>query len=82
METLTTMYGNFNVYINQLFEAGEDIFHVSFIDKENKLQIVRMQMGLNKCSFVDPHGLPSWIIALEQQLSDIIIKQALLQYQS
>jgi hypothetical protein len=82
METLTTPYGSFVAYVNRLTEDDRDIFHVSFIDKENKLRIVRMQMGVDNCIFANPGDLPSWIVDLEQQLSDLIIKQALLQYRS
>lgn len=80
METLQTPYGNFNVYLNPLYSAQGNYFHISFVDKKNKLHVILMQEKWGVWLITDPGKQPDWILALSSQLDKLIIKEQLKTY--
>jgi hypothetical protein len=76
MELLQTPFGSFPVYLNRLFESQEITFHVSFVDKNNKLHVVLMQCTAEKSIIMNRESLPEWIVALQDQL-DVMIRTEL-----
>jgi hypothetical protein len=78
MNTLESVYGRFNIYVNQLPPPDDDLIHLSFVDKDNKTQVVLMRKIAGKWFFADPKSLPLWIISLQEQF-DVLIKKDNLQ---
>jgi hypothetical protein len=72
MKKLLTPFGSFNIYINRLLEEGDDIFHISFIDKNNKAHIIHMQQGPVEWDIINPDAIESWIVSLRAQLQELI----------
>jgi hypothetical protein len=80
MEFLQTPFGSFTVYLNRLSESQENNFHISFVDKNNRLHVVLVQWTEEKCIIANRESLPDWIVALQDQL-DVMIRKELLQEQ-
>jgi len=77
MEVIQTAFGLFNVYLNRLSEPDKHIFHISFVDKNNKLHSMRMHFADGKWVFINPEAYPDWLVRLEKQFSDLIMKEIL-----
>jgi hypothetical protein len=75
MEILQTPYGNFLVYVNRLDHLQDNIYHVSFVDKDNKTQVILMQRTLDGWSVSSPQNLPGWLMGLQHQLCDVVQKE-------
>ena len=78
MGTLETSYGNFSIYLNRLHG---NLFHISFVDKQNKTQFFLMRYQNDKWIFEGMNNLPDWISRMQDQL-DTLIKRQLLKDQS
>jgi len=77
MEVIQTAFGLFNVYLNRLNEPDENLYHISFVDKNNKLHSMQMHFADGKWIFVSPNTYPDWVTRLEKQFSDLIMKEIL-----
>ena len=78
METIKTIYGTFNVYINSIHGIGEDLLHLSFVGKDKKLQIIIMHQLLSgKWEFDREDKYPDWIVSMKNTFDWIIAKQEL-----
>ena len=75
MEILQTPMGNFNIYINRLTSPQENIYHISFVDRNNKTYVVLMQRTRNEWVITNSQSLPQWIMDLQQQLCDLVAAQ-------
>lgn len=82
MEILQTPMGNFNVYINRLTSPQENIYHISFVDRNNKTWVVLMQRTLTGWSIINSQRLPGWIMDLQRQLFDLVSTDYLREHQS
>jgi hypothetical protein len=82
MDTLKTPFGNFNVYINRLTAPKENIFHVSFVDKQNKTNTFLMHFNSEQWVFSDPSSVPSWFTEFEPELNNLITKECLKDFAS
>jgi hypothetical protein len=78
MNILESAYGRFNVYVNHLSTPDQNLIHLSFVDKDNKTQVVLMKQIGGKWFFADPTSIPLWIISLQEQF-DVLIKKDNLQ---
>lgn len=74
MQRLETNYGTFMVYINRL-NSSDDLFHISFVDKSNKLQTAIMEPKDANWTFVNKEILPGWILDLEKQFETLLLKE-------
>lgn len=74
MEKLITSNGSYNVYINRLPEIDEKTFHLSFIDKNNKLHTLLMTCVNDNWQIKDDQSYDTWILALQPQLHQFIVK--------
>jgi len=72
MERIETFYGPFNVYLNRLSNSHENLYHISFVDKQNKAHVVLLTRYMNQWSFVNEENLPDWIISLKAQFEVLI----------
>jgi hypothetical protein len=79
MKKLTTPFGSFNVYLNRLAETEEETFHISFVDKDNKVHIIMMKWASDTLSFVNVEQLPEWVFSMRQQLIDLIMHETLME---
>jgi hypothetical protein len=77
MEIIQTPFGSFNVYFNRISDSETDMYHISFVDKNNKLQIMQMQFVNNSWSFMNPELQPDWLLAMEKRFSDLVMKEVL-----
>lgn len=75
MEKLQTLFGNLNVYINRLPAPEENIFHVSFVDKQNKTHSILMHYDSERWAFCHREQIPMWVTELENPLGDLISKE-------
>jgi hypothetical protein len=74
MEKLITSNGSYNVYINRLPEIDEETFHLSFIDKNNKLHTFLMTCVNDNWQIKEDRSYDTWILALQPQLHRFIVK--------
>lgn len=77
MEILETSYGTLSVYVNPLISSEENLFHLSFVDKNNKTHSILMKEDDGKWMFADPVSVPDWITGLHQQFNTLISKELL-----
>jgi hypothetical protein len=77
METLKTPQGTFTIYINPLNSPEGRQFHISFIDKQNKLHIVLMKRKEGVWVLAEPEKHPDWIKDLHCKFDELIIREQL-----
>jgi hypothetical protein len=74
MERMQSPHGNFNVYVNLLRSEGEMVFHISFVDKKNKLHVLLLRQENNAWSLMNPEQQPHWVLELLPQLQELLVK--------
>jgi hypothetical protein len=72
MERIETSYGSFNVYLNRIANSQGDLYHISFVDKQNKAHVAILTRYMNQWSFVNEESIPDWIISLKGQFETLI----------
>ncbi|MGZ3952496.1 MAG: hypothetical protein ACXVBZ_13945 [Flavisolibacter sp.] len=75
MERIETSYGTFNVYLNRIVTPQGNLYHISFVDKQNKAQVAILTRYMNQWSFGNEQSLPDWIIGLKGQFEIFITRQ-------
>lgn len=81
MEIVKTPFGTFNFYINYIASSEENFFHISFVDKANKMYAIVMKESDGKWIISNYLSLPSWITGLHEQFNAMIAKEILKTYQ-
>ena len=77
METLETIYGTFNIYVNRVITPEEILLHISFVDKQNNTHIILMRFASGKWLFDEPERHPDWVIDLKDRFISLIAKNSL-----
>lgn len=80
METLQTPHGKFTICLNPIYTPIETLFHVSFVDKNNKTHRMLMHCDFDLWKFSCPEEVPDWFINMEPQLGDLITRECLKGY--
>jgi hypothetical protein len=81
MEIVKTPFGTFNFYVNYINSSEESFFHISFVDKTNKMYAILMKESDGKWIISNHLSLPSWIIGLQEQFDAMISREILTTYQ-
>lgn len=75
MQRLVTNYGNFNVYINRYPGSADNVFHISFVDRKNKLHVIFMREDYNRWIFINRERIPEWVLSHELQFQALILRE-------
>ena len=73
MEKLETLYGSFNVYLNKLPSVDGLFFHVSFVDRKNKVHCILMRYHSGLWTITEREKHPAWVLALEERLRKLVL---------
>ena len=77
MERIKTAYGNFTAYVNRIDAGEEDLYHISFVDNRNKVQVAVLTESIDGWSFVNAEALPAFVVELHTQFEVLIARHSL-----
>lgn len=75
MKQIKTPHGTFAIYINRVTVDSREFHHLSFVDKENRVQIVLMQHAEGQWSFANEFQLPEWITSMRTWFITLIMQE-------
>ena len=72
---LRTGQGGLHFYFNLVKVGSDEHYHVSVMDRTNKLQVFHMKQESGRWQIVKTENIEGWIVSMESTFEGVILEQ-------